>query len=485
MIHAFNFFIEANICLMAVLLVYRIMLANETAFHTMRMFLLFGMLISVAIPFLEFPITTDSLNLPAIGKVIAENWLPEIVITQDGMKNSIDTFDLWTFVRYSYLGGLSIFLIYFLFQIVVLVRTIYQSKTYKLDNVYVSESASPLPTFSFFNFVFVGNINDLTLHEKKQIIRHEMFHARNFHSFDILFANLLAIVFWFNPTIRMFKKYFVQIHEFEADARAVENQDVNGYCNLLARVALQSAGIPLGNHFNNSLTIKRIQMIRTLKSNMKWWRITGATVMILLLTFFFACQDQMATSDFDVKNLPVAARDQFEQFKKQFPGETFIVEYNESADEKLATLDTKYGNPKHQELFTITEEGKKRTFAMLVYQLKDTNAVTKVSASNDIYEVVDVMPEFEGGFPALAEFIGSNLSYPSTARERGIEGTTYVSFIVEKDGSISDVQLKQGFDSACDAESLRVINSMKNWTPAQTKGEIVRARMILPIKFKL
>jgi TonB family protein len=343
----------------------------------------------------------------------------------------------------------------------------------------IAELADSEITFSFFHFIFIGNASGLSDFEKQRIIDHENTHAQQWHSVDMLLLRLLQIVFWFNPLISIYKKIFVQVHEFEADARAVENQDVNRYCSLLARVALQSAGLSIANHFNNSLTLKRIQMMRTIKSGIKRWKLATCAVAIPLLFFAIACQDQIA--DKESANLPEEVQTRFEVFKQNYPGENFIVEYGENAEIRLTELEAQFGHARHIELITVKVDGKERTFSMLQF-VKNQNTL---SASDEVYENVDEMAEYDGGMPGLISYLSSNIRYPATAREQGIEGTTFVSFIIEKNGSISDVKVQKGFDEACDVESERVVKAMTNWKPAKHQGEIVRSRLTLPIKFKL
>jgi TonB family protein len=386
-----------------------------------------------------------------------------------------------------YWVGVIISAILFLLQLFRLSRLI-PDKT-KINNatkINVVEIPDTDVTFSFFNYIFIGNFKDLSAPEKQRIIEHESTHIRQWHSLDIILISVLKIVFWFNPLVNIYKKIFVQLHEFEADARAVENQDVNNYCSLLARVALGSAGLSIANHFNNSLTIKRIQMMRTIKSNIKWWKLAVFASIIPLMFFFLACQDQIISQENDLKYLPVEVRDRFSTFQQKYPGETFIVEYDDNADKKLTELENKFGKAAHIELFTITDENKQRTFSMLQYVTdKNTSDHTPISASNEIFEVVDQMPEFENGFEGLISFLQENVKYPLTARSENIEGTSMISFIVEKDGTISDVKVLREFNASCDVESKRVVTLMPKWKPGKQNGEFVRTRMTLPIKFKL
>lgn len=113
--------------------------------------------------------------------------------------------------------------------------------------------------------------------------------------------------------------------------------------------------------------------------------------------------------------------------------------------------------------------------------------------SNDISDIQDEplfnisekMPEFIGGDAARNKYFETNINYPETARLKGIEGTVYVSFIVNTDGSISSAKLLKGIDSGCDEEALRLIRNMPKWKPGTQSGKKVRVRFNLPVHFKL
>ncbi|WP_296705707.1 energy transducer TonB [Algoriphagus sp.] len=111
----------------------------------------------------------------------------------------------------------------------------------------------------------------------------------------------------------------------------------------------------------------------------------------------------------------------------------------------------------------------------------DVNAQT----SEGVLMEMEVMPEYPGGMEAMFKYIGDNLKYPASAKEKGIEGTVVVKFIVNKDGSISDTEILRGIGGGCDEESLRIVNSFPSWKPGENEGEKVRAQMRLPIRYKL
>lgn len=98
---------------------------------------------------------------------------------------------------------------------------------------------------------------------------------------------------------------------------------------------------------------------------------------------------------------------------------------------------------------------------------------------------VDEMPQFPGGESELLKYVAMSVNYPSKAREKGISGRVFVQFVVEPDGSISNIQILRGIGSICDQEAYRVVKSMPKWKPGEKDGKKVRVRYVLPINFKL
>lgn len=102
-----------------------------------------------------------------------------------------------------------------------------------------------------------------------------------------------------------------------------------------------------------------------------------------------------------------------------------------------------------------------------------------------IFSFVEESPEFPGGEEKLMKFLTTNLKYPQIARENAVEGNVYVKFIIEKDGSITNIQVARGIGYGCDQEAVRVVKTMPKWEPGKQRGTPVRSRFILPFKFKL
>lgn len=112
-------------------------------------------------------------------------------------------------------------------------------------------------------------------------------------------------------------------------------------------------------------------------------------------------------------------------------------------------------------------------------------AERKAEEQGEIFQVVEEQPMFPGGMQELMKFLQTSIRYPKEAQERGIQGRVVVQFVVNKDGSICDEHVVRSVDPQLDAEALRVVRSMPNWTPGKQRGEAVRVRFTLPVTFRL
>lgn len=102
-----------------------------------------------------------------------------------------------------------------------------------------------------------------------------------------------------------------------------------------------------------------------------------------------------------------------------------------------------------------------------------------------VFFIVEDMPEFPGGELALRKYIANAIKYPVIAQENGIQGKVYVTFVVDKDGSISEAKIARGVDPSIDKEALRVVNSLPKWKPGKQRGKPVRVSYTVPINFVL
>ena len=103
----------------------------------------------------------------------------------------------------------------------------------------------------------------------------------------------------------------------------------------------------------------------------------------------------------------------------------------------------------------------------------------------EIFQIVEEMPSYPGGEKALLEYVAKNIKYPQIARETGIQGRVFVGFVVEPDGSVSNVKILRGIGGGCDEEAMRVIKSLPKWKPGKQRGRAVRVSYQIPVVFKL
>jgi protein TonB len=128
----------------------------------------------------------------------------------------------------------------------------------------------------------------------------------------------------------------------------------------------------------------------------------------------------------------------------------------------------------------MTEEQKieQRVFEEVEIEEEEENA-------DQIFTIVEKQPEPEGGMKAFYQYISKNLTYPAFARRNNVEGRVYIEFVVEKDGSLTDIKVIKGIGGGCDDEALRIISEAPKWNPGKQRGRPVRVKMILPILFQL
>jgi TonB family protein len=482
-----NYIIEANVVLLLFLVVYQVFLSRETNFRFLRFFMLAG--IGVALVFPLVRLTPGDALVPTISDVIPAHWLPEVLITPDGSGGQLQqttnaAYDAWQIAGWVYGAGISICLVWLIFQLVIFALTVSRANAYRADGFRIIESGEDKPTFSFFNIIYIGKAEGLTPAEKQQIIVHESVHARQWHSVDILLITILQIIFWFNPFLRNYKKIFIQLHEFEADARAVEHSDVNKYCSLLARVALQSVDFPIASHFNHSLTVKRIEMMRTIKKKMRPWKLIAVVAIVPITFFIVACQDQvmdqLSNSTISQSEFPPEIRSHADAYLQKHP------------DAKLSYFE---GIAEEMDKFITTPQVKNNI--VYSYDLRRDNGVKKkgvlvtnvtqyaeaLQTDEKVYMVVEHQPEYVGGMDAMFAYLQDNIRYPEKAQKAGTSGTVYIAMVINEDGSVSDTKVLRGVEESLDAEALRVVSSFPAWIPGKQNGKTVKVRFTIPIRF--
>lgn len=468
---AVNFLVESGISLSMLSLIYILFLRKETFFRLNRLFLLVSVAFSVLLPFLHFRVyEAQPIMLAEVTVTPYRNLMEAVTIYGQDLSGSVvKTISSNWLIMFVYLLGLLFFTLRFalkLNQVFKLIRKNQVQTSGKIKFVLLETEMSP---FSFLNYVFV-NPQRREDKDYKEVLAHEMEHIRQGHTFDVLILEVLTILQWFNPFMWILKRVIRENHEFLAD-RAVLNSGVNAarYKQLLLNQAL-GLQPEVANHFNSSLIKKRIKMISKIKSsklaNIKY--VAGAISIIALVTVF-ACENK-ETMDMEVPaDKSASLQLSIEDGKIKLSGEDADIQKIEKI---LSAGNIRVSKDSLGNTYMWSEKSQKSAY------------VGNEDADN-VFLIVEDMPEFPGGELALRNYIANAVKYPVLAQENGIQGKVYVTFVVGKDGYVKDARIARGVDPVLDKEALRVVNNLPQWKPGKQKGKFVDVSYTVPINFAL
>ena len=329
---------------------------------------------------------------------------------------------LMTLAGYIYLIGVIALSLRFLIQLLSILRMRWIGKATHLNGQRIISLPVETNPFSFFGWIFIY-LPQLNKESQNEILTHEQTHARQWHSIDVIISEIINIICWFNPFMWLMKTEIRLNLEYLADHKVIENTaDCKQYQYHLLGLAHTNRQTGLYNNFNVSHLKCRIIMM-----NKKRTRTAGRIK--------YALFAPLATALLLVSNIEAVART-VEKAIKELPSPTTTVPQDK---------------PKQEPIVMICDE----------------------------------TPEFPGGMGECMKFLGRNINYPAEAMAKEIEGRVVTQMIIEKDGSISNAKIVRSVHPLLDQEALRVVESMPKWTPGKVKGQAVRVRYTLPVKFSL
>ena len=383
----------------------------------------------------------------------------------------------------------------------------------------------PCTPFSFGPWIFLhpDGMDEQTLRE---VLIHEQAHVRGWHTIDILFSQLVCIVFWWNPAAWVMRREVRLNLEFIADAAVIGRQkDKREYQYRLLGFSTYKNVATIANNFN-VLPLKRRITMMNLKRTSRMGMAKYALFVPVAAALLFAC------------NLDSLARSIAETVKKPL----LIVDGQRVGEEEVQAL-----SPEHIDHITVLREasavsvyGDEAKDGAVVIDMKKNDS-TKVrtvvqaiaDADDNIYADVEQMPEYPGGMETMNKVLYQNVRYPAAAQDHDIQGMVIVNFVVEKDGTLSHVKATEVRDAntgavlpevkvvafshhdrqksrkqgkltdelkektkanqhyaegikALKAESERVIRLIpERWKPGRNAGQPVRVHVTLPVTFKL
>ena len=506
---------------------YKLLFGKCNRFEICRMTLLAMSVFAFVFPFIsieiskplpEYFLTLDDIEILNNNNVNVE--------TESVKNNSLSFLQIISLV---YIIGVVISFVKIIFNIYKIRKIKMGKKQDIIDGfnvIYTSENHIP---FSFFNNIFIpDNTNPL-------ILKHEMSHVRHRHSLDIILMEIMISFQWFNPFIYKMKKELQGLHEYIADNETIENEtDKSNYMMLLLQQCTADDYNAIANNFSFLLTKKRIIMITQKQKSKKMVirMLLSLPVFALLILLNTQCENvkvndkqtvnadnvinevkhsnptSVQNADVEVGNLSGCIYDT--DTKKPLSGANVILSkneeesYNTTSDNNgryefksipAGAYDLKafYEGYKTITIKSIVIPAGKFAFQDLslingnVHKRENPSSKKYVEVSKDsIYTVTEEMPQFPGGPNELMKYLGENIKYPQSAIDNKIEGRVFVSFVIEKDGSVTNAEVLRGIDKNCDAEALRVVSSMPKWKPGINEdGDLVRCKFTVPVVFKL
>ena len=439
----FIYFIKVNLALALLYISYRLLFRNDTFFGLRRITLL-GMLL---IAFLyQLPDISSWLSTrPTISEVVSyySTILPKEMTTEAITNPDKIAYEVnmdWgkagmTGLIIVYLMGVLLLTIRSIAEIINLFITYRQSRKSKINGVKVCLIPETEEPYSFFRWIFIPAKKQSKL-MLAEILQHETAHTRQIHSFDVLVGEFVSIICWINPFAWFFKKEIGLNLEYMAD-QEVMYAGYNKKEYQYHLIGMEHSNTAIANLYNNFSVLplkKRITMLNKKRTNG-----VGKVKYLALVP--------MAAAMLLFNNIDVMAR---------------IVNNQTTEAPKAAAVVT---TPEIVQ--TVIEEA-------------------PLPPDDDkVYTVCDVMPEFPGGQDKLLQYLASSIKYPAESIEKKEEGRVTLTYIVEKDGSISNIEVVRSVSPSLDAEALRVIKSMPKWTPAKNKGKIVRVSYTVPVTFRL
>ena len=417
--------------LMVLWVAYRLLFTNSNRFQFNRFYLLSAMLFSLALPLFGFLMGQNSPQVVAFKQNLLGGFmLKEITISYgEPTAVTLPEVEVATPTRIHFSLWQVLGVIYLIG--VAVTALLFLFKMGKLVAMIIRSPKRKMDGYTMvfthkehgpYSFFRYAFFTDENVNP--DIIRHELSHISHHHSWDILMVELMKIFQWFNPFIYFYKRELQSLHEYIADDDVVATgADKRNYMMLILQQCTAVDFSDMSNNFSLILTKKRIKMItKHEKAKGFWWKLLATLPVLALL---------------------------------------LIVNARASAQQAKQTEQTAYE--------TI---------------IKDATDVKMVN-NDSIYQMVEVMPEFPGGTEKMMDYLSKNIKYPEEAKEKGISGRVFLSFVIEKDGAVSNVKVAKGIGKECDDEALRVVKAMPKWKPGLMKGKPVRVNYMLPIFFKL
>ena len=527
----FIYSLKVASCLIAFYLLFKLLLSKETFHSFNRLVLLLVIVVSILLPWVK--VTTAEPTVIAEGMISIESVIASAEVVDSETPEGLTAIQLLFII---YIIGIAVFFLREVVSVFSLIRLIRRGTPLTAGQAGVSQRGvqvvvmkDEIAPFSWFRHVVLSE-KDFR-ENPREILTHELAHIRLGHSWDVAVCNLLIIFQWWNPAAWLLKRELQNVHEFEADDAVIKRGvDAKQYQLLLIRKSVGERLFSMANNLNHQSLKKRITMMTTKKSS-PWQKakvLVALPMAELAVAAFANTEVERVAGQVETESQAVV-----EKAKADVAGGLAAAE--QLPAEKLEVMDNKGKTVSVKGVVMQKEDEKPIIGAAVTIRGTKTGTVTDVdgkfhldnvpvgswidvfmidceigrlqvteknasdlhfviafdgptlskSPGSDVFDVVEEMPAFPGGAVAMMDFFMKNMKYPKDAMEAKQEGRVIAQFVVEKDGSISGSHIVKSVSPSLDAEALRIVNAMPNWTPGRQNGKPVRVKYTVPLSFKL
>ena len=450
------YLIKINVALMLLYGFYRLTVSRDTFFGLRRLTLWLIYAVALMVPALNLEYwVRDTPTMASMANVYADTFYPVVVVKAQAP--SITWIDMLLGIYWAGVAVLSLRLVWQLFSII---RLAVISRKQEVEGITVHLLRGEGSPFSFFRWVFMypSTLEGKQLHE---VMVHECTHVSGLHSLDTLFSELFSIACWFNPFAWLMKQEVRMNLEYLADESVLSDGNARkSYQYHLLGLAYRqpNESTKIANNFNLLPLKKRIKMMNKRRTS----EIGKAKYLL------FA---PLAGALLMVSNIESVAR----EIGGQVPE---VAEVQQKAEQAL-NADVAAANP-----MAKAEKAKAAELAKAEAKASDATAPADTT-KNVVYDVTETMPQFPGGQGVMMKYLAANIKYPASAVKAKKQGRVIVAFVIQKDGSVTNARIVKSVDPELDAEALRIVKAMPNWTPGTQDGKPVNVRYTIPVVFSL
>lgn len=310
----------------------------------------------------------------------------------------------------------------------------------------------------------------------QMILTHELQHLGLRHWIDLLVAQLIGIIQWYNPAAWLMREELKTVHEYQADRAVISSGvGVRDYQMLLIKKAVGARFPSLANSLNHSKLKKRITMMYNQNNSASRRLRALALVPALGIAVAVTNLDAVASVLSDTASAVIIESEE----EPQILTDNLAISDEAIALEKMMVVaDKNTQNSSDEQTSEPAQDAE--SVAEPVKEEK-----TAATAANEVYTVVEKKPQFPGGEAAMMKYVGENIRYPENAFKNKVQGRVIVQFVVQKDGKVGDVKILRGTDEELNNEAVRVIKSLPAFTPGEMDGKPVSVWYTFPVMFKI